>query len=1017
MNRCNRCWIALLGFAVPAVAGDFPVPPDTESSPTLALPAAEAAAGFRTPEGFRVEVFAAEPDVRNPVAMAWDARGRLWVAENYTYSDLTQKFDLRLRDRVLIFDDTDTNGRFDRRTVFTDDVQRLASVELGPGGAWMLCPPQLLFVPDRDQDDVPDGPAEVRLDGFTVAAENYHTFANGLRWGPDGWLYGRCGASSPAQVGAPGTPEDRRVPVRGGLWRYHPRTRRFEALCHGTTNPWGHDWDARGEAFFINTTNGHLWHAIPGAHFVRPHTIEPNPRAYAQIDLHADHLHWDDSREMKYPYIPSNEDDRRGGGHAHSGVMIYLADQWPEPYRGKLFTLNFHGRRVNVERLERAGSGFIGRHEPDILHAADPWFRGIDLGYGPDGGVFVLDWSDTGECHELNGVHRNSGRIYKITHGTPRPAACGDLGRLDQRGLVDLHRHASEWYVRQARRLLAERSARGERLDEARAALRAIYESDPDLTHQLRALFTLYTIGDLDGDFLRALLRHEHESMRAWGIRLLTDHMPIDTVYSRRIETDVEPPADLLAEFASLAREDPSGLVRLVLASTLQRLPVKHRAPLAGALLSRAEDAEDHNIPALIWTALIPVAEIDPDALVALAAGSRHPDVRRYIARRLGEDVEARPAPLEALLEVAASRPGPLQSQTIHGLVEALAGWHKARQPATWGAFRATIDADDADLSDRVRDLDVLFGDGRALDEVRRLALDESAPLDARKAALRTLIQGRPPDLRATCEKLLRVRFLNAVAVRGLALYDDPEIGRSLAASYRTFHPTERAAALDALASRPVFARALLDQVAAGKIPRQDINAFHARQIRGLGDPGLARRLAEVWGEQRDSPADRRERIASLKGQLEPAALASADRSRGRALFDRACASCHKLYGHGGEIGPDLTGSGRDSLDYLLENLLDPSASVSADFKMSVVALRDGRVLNGLVRGQTDRTLTLQTPTEVQYLDRDDIDELQSSPLSLMPEGLLDPLSREEIRDLIAYLMNRAQVPLSGEGR
>ena len=234
-----------------------------------------------------------------------------------------------------------------------------------------------------------------------------------------------------ARSGTPGTPDAGRIPLRGGLWRYHPVRKRFEVLCHGTTNPWGHDWNALGEAFFINTVNGHLWHVIPGAHFARPHTIEPNPRAYAVIDQHADHYHWDNSKDFKTASIPGGIDDHRGGGHAHSGLMIYLADQWPEPYRGKLFTLNFHGRRVNVERLERSGSGYVGRHEPDIFFAADPWFRGIDLSYGPDGSVFVLDWSDTGECHEHDGVHRSSGRIYRFTYGEPARVDIHDVSKLE----------------------------------------------------------------------------------------------------------------------------------------------------------------------------------------------------------------------------------------------------------------------------------------------------------------------------------------------------------------------------------------------------------------------------------------------------------------------------------------------------------------------------------------------------------------------------------------------------------
>ena len=386
----------------------------------------------------------------------------------------------------------------------------------------------------------------------------------------------------------------------------------------------------------------------------------------------------------------------------------------------------------------------------------------------------------------------------------------------------------------------------------------------------------------------------------------------------------------------------------------------------------------------------------------------------RLIARRLGEEIEARPGPLDALLELAAGRPEGVPGGGGRGPGRRAGRLAQGEEARGLGRLREGLSASaDPTLRDRVRDLDVLFGDGRALDEVRRLALDEAASLDARRAALRTLIEGRPPDLRPICEQLVRVRFLNAVAVRGLALFDDPAIGRTLAASYRSFHPSERPVALDVLASRPSFARALLDRIAAGAIPRAGPHRLPRPADPQPGRPGARPGgSSEVWGELRDSPADRRERIATLKAKLDPAALAGADRSRGRAVFERVCASCHKLYGHGGEIGPDLTGAGRDNLDYLLENLVDPSASVSADFRMVVVAMSDGRVLNGLVRRQTDRTLTLQTQTEALTLDREEIEEVKPSPLSLMPEGLLDPLGEDEVRDLIAYLMHRTQVPL-----
>ena len=418
--RIGRVLLPLLALsslpAAPASRDTKTFPPlyNTERNPVAApMPPAAAAAGFKLPPGFKATVFAAEPDVQNPIALAWDGRGRLWIAENFTYAESPRNFDLGLRDRVLIFDDRNGDGRFDSRTVFTENVQMLTSLELGHGGVWLMCPPRLLFMPDRDRNDIPDAPPEVVLDGFHTSAENHHTFANGLRWGPDGWLYGRCGASSAGRVGVPGTAEAARVPVRGGLWRFHPRTKAFETLTHGTTNPWGHDWDAHGELFYVNTVNGHLWHAIPGAHCTRSATIDPNPHVYALLDQHGDHYHFDTGKGLR----DATAADGLGGGHVHVGMMIYQGDNWPAEYRGRLFTLNFHGRRANQDILERRGSGYVGKHAPDFFLAADPWFRGQEISCGPDGGVIVLDWSDIGECHENDGVHRTSGRIFKITYG------------------------------------------------------------------------------------------------------------------------------------------------------------------------------------------------------------------------------------------------------------------------------------------------------------------------------------------------------------------------------------------------------------------------------------------------------------------------------------------------------------------------------------------------------------------------------------------------------------------------
>lgn len=917
-----RFILSLTLIATTSFAADFPALYNSEPGNPEPMSPGEALAALKLPEGFTATLFAAEPDVQNPIALDWDSGGRMWVAENYTYAERQKRFDLSLRDRVIILEDADWDGVAESRKVFTDQVQMLTSVAVGRGGVWLMCPPQLLFIPDADGDDVPDGPPQVMLDGFTVAEANYHNFANGLRFAPDGWLYGRCGHSCPGNLGVPGTPAEKRVPMKGGIWRYHPDKRLVEVLTHGTTNPWGHDWDANGEMFFINTVTGHLWHLIHGAHLVDSNT--PNPLIYEKLDTIADHYHydrsgkWSDSRDGKANHL--------GGGHAHIGMMIYQADQWPEAYRNKLFTLNMHGRRANVERLERNGSGYVGRHEPDVFLSDDPWFRGIEISTGPDGSGFILDWSDTGECHEHTGVHRTSGRIFRVSYGKP------------------------------------------------------------DKPTQPFAWRKPWPAADLAS---------ENEHARALAIREQVQFSPIDAI-TGPMPGAVYPELDF--DPVAMAKGEKSSFVRLNLASVLQRLPLAKRADLALALLSHGEDADDPFLPNLVWYGLSPLAKEIPADLVKIAGVSKWPRLNRWIARSLAPDPKA----LDALLSVNAS------DAVVEGMSDAFKGIRKAPKPAKWDAVA------ESSSSPFIRELSILFGDGRALGEVKAIALDDKAELPAREAALKTLIESRPPDLRALCEKLLEVRGLGVVAARGLALSEDPAIGGRLAKVYRKFSPQERAALLDTLVSRPAFAKALLDEMAAGAIAKTDLTAFHARQIRGFEDEILTKQLIEVWGELRDSAADKKALVEKLKGELKPEVLATANLGKGRALYAAVCGACHAMYGEGGKIGPDLTGSGRANLDYLLENIVDPGAVVSADYRMSLVTLEDGRALSGVIAGKDERTLTLRTLAETMTIDQKEVVKIDTSPMSMMPEGLLLAFPPEQVRDLIAYLMHPVQVPLPG---
>ncbi|SFI47262.1 PVC-type heme-binding CxxCH protein [Planctomicrobium piriforme] len=1023
--RCLPSLLVCWGLFCPVLlADDFPKPFNTlDEEKLVAPPAKDAVDGLTLPPGFKATLFALEPDVQNPIGMAWDARGRLWIAENYTYADAKTKFDLGLRDRVLIFEDTDGDGKFNTRKVFTDAVQMLTSVEVGHGGVWVMCPPRLMFFPDKNGDDIPDGPGQTMLDGFTVQSESYHNFANGLKWGPDGWLYGRCGGSCPGEIGKPGTPAAERTPLRGGMWRYHPVTGVYETLNTGTTNPWGHDWDALGELFFVNTVNGHFWHSIPGAHFVRNATLDPNPRTYQLIDQHADHFHFDTGKSWQDSRDGAAND--LGGGHAHSGATIYLGDNWPEEYRGHLYTVNLHGRRVNNELIEREGCGFTAHHAKDVILSSDPWFRAVDLSYGPDGGVYIIDWSDTGECHERNGVHRTSGRIFKITYGDPKKLEPFDLRKKPAAELIDLLGSPNEWYVRQARLILSERHASKERISiSARIKLRQ-YAELPILDSKLRLqeFLTDSILGGADQKLLTQMLEEPDESFRTWAIRIITDTWPLDGPFgptftsNQAVERVTKEYTVWKPEFLRLAATDPSGLVRLQLASTLQRLPPVERVELAKALVSRTEDANDHNMPLLVWYGLIPVADTDPAALVEVAKVCQWPLTRNLIARRLGEDIEKHPSSINVLLMFAASQPDAYRTDIITGLSDALRGWRKAPCPACWKTAQSRLESSaDPRLVERVRELSVVFGDGRALDEVKKIALDQKATPEARQAALKTLIENRPDDLRSICEKLVNEKYVNLVAAQGLAQFDDPKIGEQLVKAYKGFRTFERPQIMSILVSRPAFATPMLKAMAKGQIAREDLTSFHVRQLHSLSNAELSKLVSEVWGELRDSSEDKRQQMADLKSKLTDDVLTQGDLSQGRLVFAKTCAKCHKLYGEGEKVGPDLTGSNRNNIDYLLENIVDPSAVVNKDFRMTVLMLADGRVLNGVITEQTDRTLTLQSLTEKVTIDKDDVEESKPTSLSPMPEGMLQTLSANQVRDLIAYLRHASQVALPPDG-
>ena len=682
--------------------------------------------------------------------------------------------------------------------------------------------------------------------------------------------------------------------------------------------------------------------------------------------------------------------------------MIYQGGNWPARYHNTLFTVNLHGRRLNNDRLERQGAGYVGRHSADFLFSDDIWFRGIDLIYGADGGVYIADWSDVGECHENDGVHRTSGRIYKVTYGTPKPTGAFDLADATDVDLVRVGQmHENEWVARQSRRILQERAAGGRQLSGAREWLFDLLDNGKTVVHKLRALWCLYAIGALDEARLLGELGNENEHLRAWAVRLLVDRGEVS-------KTAVE-------ELQKLAASEESGLVQLYLASAMQKIDFDERWPIAEALSAKDRFAHDRELPLMIWYGIESAVTHAPRRAVNFAMTNRFSVLRQHPARRLTVEIERLPEATNALVaRLADSGDLAVQLDILKGMSEALRGWHKAPVPGEWPKAAAKLaQSKNGEIQTLTRELSVVFGDGRALDELRKIVSDGSAEQEARRQALRTLVAARGGDLAGLLHKLIGDKVLVNEAIRGLAVFDHPDTPRLILENYGRFNPEGRAAAIDTLVSRPAYARSLLAAVAAGKINRNDVSAYHARQIRSFNDEALTSQLTKVWGETRVTDADKRALIERYKSQLTAERLARGDPSAGRALFVKTCANCHVLYGQGKTVGPDLTGSNRRNLDYILENIIDPSASVAADFRMTVAVLKSGRVVSGLIVEKTEKTLTFETQNERVVVERAEIEESKATAASLMPEGLLQNLSGEQIRDLAAYLMSAEQVPLA----
>ncbi|MCY2986240.1 MAG: c-type cytochrome [Planctomycetota bacterium] len=983
-------------FSVASSIGESSIEDTIEEPKTEAvdepLSPEQAAATMVVPDGFQVTLFAGEPDVQQPVGFCFDDRGRLWVAEAYNYPDHGTK----PGDRIVILEDSDGDGKFDNRKVFFDQLNYVTGIEVGFGGAWVMSPPFFYFIPDKDGDDVPDSKPQLLLDGFGNHA-NSHNLANGFAWGPDGWLYGTHGRTNFSRIAKPGTPDDQRVQFDGGVYRYHPVKHIWEPYADGTTNPWGIDWNDVGDSFVTNCVNPHLFQIIQGAHYEPWRNRESSRYAYERISTIADHLHYLGGPNF-HEGIGSDAEDAMGGGHAHCGTMIYLGDNWPDSYRNSVFTNNIHGKRVNNDLLARSGSGYIASHGKDLMKSKDPWHMGVTVQYGPDGGVYVSDWSDTGECHSIKNTQRETGRIFKVTFGTPAYQSV-DIASLSNDELVQKQLHKNDWHVRHARRVLQERAARGDDMSDVRKSLLQLFDASQDIPRKLRAVWALYVIGGIDESFLLKQLNHESEYIRGWSIRLLCEGPVLSTAAMNR--------------FIAMADKDPSAYVRLQLSSSMQRWKLEDRWSVAAKLLQHTEDASDMNLPLMNWYAIEPLVDHDLKRFVELATEARIPLVRNHIARRVASHKDSlRGINLLSESLFKATDAG-LQHDLLSGMLLGLEGRRSVGMPAEWTVAYTKLESSlDAKVRQSATELALVFDDPRALVSLSKLAADRSANPKERARAICSLVAKKGPNVASLVVELVRDTEVRREAIRGLAEFDHESTSQLLLDSYSTFDADAKQDALQTLASRSSWGASLLDAVETNRIPRKDISAFTARQLQSLGNQLLNERIAKLWGEMRTTSADKKQLIGKYRKLLTPALIEKANVPAGRALFQKHCTNCHKLFGEGGAIGPDITGAQRTNIDYVLENLVDPSSAVAKDFQMELIRTESGRVITGMIVDESDSAITIQTTNEKVVLPKSEIEERSLSKVSMMPDGLLQTLTNDQIRDLIGYLGSPMQVDL-----
>lgn len=972
---------------------------------TPPTPPQEALKQFKHRSDVAIDLMVAEPDVEQPLYASWDSKGRMWVVQYRQYQfpaglkivsydqHLRAKFDKvplppprgeKGADKITVFEDTDGDGFFDKHEDVITGLNIASAALHGMGRIWVLNPPYLLSYADADGDAKPDNDTpEVELSGFGL--EDTHSVATSLMWGMDGWLYGANGSTTTGNVSSANT---KNVKWEGQcIWRYHPKKKTFEIYAEGGGNTFSLDIDSKGRLF--SGTNGATrgMHYEQGSYGIKgwgKHGPLTNPYAFGWFE-HMRH----EGDNKRFP----------------QAFTVYEGGLLGSAYEGKIIAPNALQNLVYVSERLPDGSTFRTKDEENLMSTTDRWFRPVWAGVGPDGGFYMCDWYDTRLSHvsPVDDWHKTSGRIYRV-----RPAAGApklkpfDLSKASPEDLLGYLSHSNEWFRKQA---VLEIGWRG--LKELEKPLTEwIGKGEPRSLDALWAYDLLSQSGQRDEkqyeQVISTALKSKDPYVRRWGVKMMGEDGPLWTVQG-----------DWMQVTENLKKDGDLELRAQILA-TAKRVPAG--VGLAHLWAGNAVDESGH-LPLLAWWALESKAEKERATVFTFLKSEKEflktPLFRDHLAEKLskryalagGEENFQSCADLLAL-----SDDETLRGKFIAGIASAFEG---AEMPKLPESLTKALNDYMAKQSGGDLTLALRSGSADALKQALKLLGDSKASNTARIGVAKTLAElGRQEAvmpmvaiLKATNPPSLKRGILQAAAK-----FDDKRIPEALLLGWEGQIAGDKALREDALrvmAGRKEWAQILVSFVNEWKVPVKHFTVDIVRQLSLHKDADIDAAIDKHWrGLLITGPTPEKKKEAErIKAVLK---TGLGDAEKGKLQFTARCAICHKLFGEGNAIGPELTGYDRSNADFWLDNIFTPSLEIREGFGAYIVHTKNGQILSGLMDAQDASGIIIKdmagNKTPVKQAD---IEKLEASPISLMPEGLTTGMDDATLKDFFAYLMKK----------